>query len=146
MNATDRARTDRLDLDLHEATDRELEQLAHRLTRNPALCDCGREQRNDYGYPVAPRITSDADYADWRPEDREALAATQHDTREALDGFHDDDVVDWIVEEALTQIGRRLRRHGYLRVPRICDLVLSPDGRLTVHPVPGLRLRGEVVT
>ena len=102
--------------------------------RNAASFDC--HHRNAYGYPVAPEAMD----ADWDPIDMEALAAIQHDTREALDGFHDDDVVDWIVEEALTQIGRRLRRHGYLRVPRICDLVLSPDGRLTVHPVPGLAL------
>jgi len=111
--------------------------------RNGARFDL--ELRHVYGYPVvlcAIDPATDDLYADWEPIDRQALAAAQHDTREALSGYHDDATVDWIVEEALCQIAERLKRYGYLRIPRLCDLILSPDGRLTVHPVPGLALVG----
>jgi len=142
MNATDRARTDRLDLDQHEATDRELEHLAQRLTRNPALFDC--ERRNAYGFPVAPRTTSDADYADWRPEDREALAATQAQVRDILDDWHECDDLDWIVEETLMQQHITLLRTGTLRIPRVCQITLR-DGELRIAPAPELDLsRGRI--
>jgi hypothetical protein len=138
MNATDRARSDRLDYDLHQATDRELEQLAQRLTRNPALCDC--ERRNAYGFPVPSRAAaSESDYADWAPADREALAATQAQVRDILDDWLEPDDIDWVTEETLTQQGVQLLRTGTLRIPRVCQITLRA-GVLSIAPAPELDL------
>jgi hypothetical protein len=123
--ATDRRMAD-------QAIDADLTALAAEIRR-------ATESRNAFGFPVRrpaavallEQIEAPDLYADWTATDRAALDLAQHDTRGGLRGCGlDDRDIDWVVEECLYQMARRLRTTGRLEIAR-CATLVATDGAIT---------------